>query len=129
MKKYIFSLVILVGLVVGLFSVNNISYAKTNLTSDEVQAVIEILEVLKINDTDISRIKNILDESKIQEVKYSPNTGKEIIPVKVEVKETTGCENNYKYNIKTGQFCPNYKAPRNSNKGNGSGGGWMSASA
>lgn len=110
MKKYIILSAIVFIFVFSFFG--NV-YAKTNLTSDEVQAVVEILKVLKVNNTDISRIKNILDDSKTQESYYSPNTGKEIIPE--PVKKTTGCENNYKYNIKTGQSCPDYKAPVNQN--------------
>lgn len=97
---------VLVGLLV---SVNNI-YAKT-VPSNQVNAIVKILKTLGIESGKISEIKKILEDDNITTpVKnYSPNTGKEIIP---EPKiEATGCENNYKFNIKTGQPCSSYKAP------------------
>lgn len=122
MKKYI-----ILSAIVFIFAFSFLGnvYAKTNLTSDEVQAVVEILKVLKVNDKDISRIKNILDESNIQEVRYSPKTGKEIMPVKIQETKETGCEDNAKYNRKNGKSCPDYKTPVNQNKGSG----FMSAQA
>lgn len=97
---------VLVGLLV---SINNV-YAKT-VPSNQVNAIVKILKTLGIDSGKISEIKKILEDDNITTpVKtYSPNTGKEIIPV--PKTEPTGCENNYKFNIKTGQKCSGYIEP------------------
>lgn len=94
---------VLVGLLFGVSSVQ-----AQAVPSNQIRAIVEILKTLGVNGDKINEIKKILEDDAPTKT-YSPNTGKESVPQpKVE---TTGCENNYKFNIKTGQKCSSYKEP------------------
>jgi len=111
MKKYIILSVIVLMFA---FSFINNAYAKTNLTTSEVKAVAEILRTLKVSENDIARITAILKETETNSAPlYNSQTGKLIVPVPPQpIKPLTGCEDNSKYNTKTGKPCSDYKAPK-----------------